>query len=80
MFGFNPPVEVNYFGKVGYGKVTAPISLHQPGQILFWGRYYSAELLKPRLTELAIGTSVLVFGERGFSLVVERDEALFQEA
>jgi hypothetical protein len=79
MFGYNPPVEVAYFEKVGYGRVTAPISLHQPGQISFWGRYYSAELLNPRPTELKIGTYVLVFGERGFSLVVEKDEAIDQE-
>ncbi len=76
MVAYNPPTEVTLFEQVGYGKVTVPISLHQTGQIFFGGRYYSADLLKPRPIELKVGTFVLVLGERGFALVVEKDEAV----
>lgn len=78
MLSYDPPTEVNFFKKVGYALVTAPITLRQPGQVCFLGRYYVAELLKPQPIELEAGTAVLVFGEKGFSLVVEKDEFVYQ--
>ncbi|WP_216700243.1 NfeD family protein [[Leptolyngbya] sp. PCC 7376] len=68
--------EITYFHGANYGVVTESIALHQPGLILFDGRYYPAELFKPLQIELKVGTYVLVLGTRGCRLVVEKDKAI----
>ena len=74
--------QIEYFQQVAYGVVTEMIALHQPGLVLFDGRYYAAELIKPRSVsaQLEKGTKVLIHGIRGSRIVVERDEALYSFA